>query len=131
MEWSDSLDTGVDAMNHEHQGLLDIMNNLYDLAQAGKTGPQITVLVQKLAKATTDHFAHEEAYMQSINYPGYTSHKAIHTTLLDRLAKEADTIMNNSGVVSDDFFTFLKFWLTSHIQGIDKKYGEYSAKAVA
>ncbi len=38
MQWDDSLDIGVDAMNREHQGLLDIMNKLFDASERGETG---------------------------------------------------------------------------------------------
>ena len=33
------------------------------------------------------------------------------------------------GAPDDKFFAFLKFWLTSHITGIDTKYAEHGAKA--
>ena len=34
-----------------------------------------------------------------------------------------------SGVLSNDFFAFLKVWLKAHICGIDMKYGQHRKAA--
>jgi hemerythrin len=44
-------------------------------------------------------------------------------TLLENFSKHYESF-NQNGKLTDDFFHFLKFWLSAHIQGIDKKYGE-------
>lgn len=126
MNWDKSLDIGVKAMNDEHHGLLDIMNQIYDAHAVGKQGATINALVAKLGEACTEHFAHEEAYMQRIGYPGFTNHKALHTSLLTRYGDFAARIRAAGGIASDDFFQFLKFWLSSHIKGIDTKYAAHA-----
>lgn len=126
MNWDKSLDIGVKAMNDEHHGLLDIMNQIYDAQAAGKQGAVINTLVTKLGEACTEHFAHEEAYMQRVGYPGFSSHKALHASLLSRYGSFATQIRAAGGVASDEFFQFLKFWLSSHIKGIDTKYAAHA-----
>ena len=126
MNWNDTLDVGVEAMNDEHKGILDAMNAIYDRAKEGVTGDEINALVGKLGDVTVKHFADEEAFMQKKGFPEFETHKRLHTKLLDRFAKEAEAIKDAGGVVSDDFFNFLRFWLGSHIRGIDKKYGDHA-----
>lgn len=122
MEWNSELDVGVQKMNDEHKDILDVMNQLYDAKQAGKSGPYIVKIVEELGRITSDHFASEEAYMESINYPELTSHKLIHKSLLEKYTQHYEEIKRSNGDMHDAFFHFLKLWLTAHIKGIDMKY---------
>lgn len=123
MLWDPSLDVGVEPMNREHQDILDLMNRIYDARAQGRQGPPINQLVADLGAVCTRHFADEEAYMASIGYRDLASHKILHHKLLERFTSYANEIKAAHGVPSDDFFNFLKFWLTSHIKGVDVKYG--------
>ena len=123
MEWSDDLDVGVQAMNHEHQQILNLMNKIHDASQAGQSGPPIIALVDQLANVTVAHFRDEEAYMEKIGFPGLGPHKIIHQDLLKRYGEYAVEIKRDHGRVPQKFLTFLKLWLTAHIRGIDMKYG--------
>ena len=64
--------------------------------------------------------------MQSIGFPGLGSHKRIHASLLEQLNEHANAFEAGPGALPDQFFTFLKVWLTAHIVGIDAKYGEHA-----
>lgn len=127
MDWSADLDVGVEAMNHEHRGLLDLMNRLHDLASQGVTGPRALNALDALQKATIDHFAHEEAFMDKTAYPDAARHKVIHAKLLERFGAEAEKVRAADGAVGRSFFDFLTYWLSAHIKGIDKKYGAHAA----
>lgn len=126
MKWNDGLDIGVDAMNREHQGILDLMNTIYDRAKEGETGDAINALVAKLGDVCVKHFDHEEDFMREVGFPGFDSHKRLHTKLLDRYTQLAADIKAAGGVAGDDFFNFLRFWLGSHIRGIDAKYADHA-----
>ena len=123
MDWNERFDIGVDAMNHEHQGLLDAMNALHDADKAGVTGPEINRLVAELGRLSAEHFAHEERYMETIGYEGLKTHKIIHQDLLRKYGDFAEKIRAEGGKAEPAFFTFLKLWLSAHIMGIDMKYG--------
>jgi len=127
MNWDDSLDVGVDQMNHEHQQILDLMNKIYDAREAGQSGAPVVTLVDRLARVTIDHFRDEEAYMERTGYTGLASHKLIHKDLLDKFTGFATEIKANGGEVPEKFLTFLKLWLSAHIRGIDMKYGPKAA----
>jgi hemerythrin len=125
MKWNDGLDIGVKDMNREHQGLLDYMNQLFDLHNAKASRGEQKRLLDKLKNATIDHFTHEEEYMAKIGWEGLPAHKIVHQGLLDNFTKHYQKFLAE-GVLSEDFFHFLKFWLSAHIQGIDKKYGDFA-----
>lgn len=125
MKWSEALDIGVEEMNHEHKGLLDYMNQLYDLHNNKASGEEQKRVLDQFKDATVKHFKDEENYMQKIGWEGLASHQYIHKSLLENFSKHYEKF-NTEGKLTDDFFHFLKFWLSAHIQGIDMKYGEFS-----
>jgi len=129
MNWDQSLDIGVDAMNRDHQKLLDVMNRIYDSREKG--GSAVNLLVQQLGALCVKHFKDEEAFMISIGFPDLESHKRVHARLLSRYGEFAEAIQKNDGKPSDEFFQFLRLWLASHIKCIDVKYGEHSAQKTA
>ncbi len=126
MIWDKSLDIGVAPMNAEHQDILRVMNQIYDAREKGQHGSTINLLVAELGEVCVHHFADEERYMESIGFPGLTGHKLLHKQLLDRYGQHAAEIRAAGGEASDEFFQFLRFWLTSHIKGIDTKYAAHA-----
>ena len=126
MEWDAALDIGVDAMNAEHKRLLDIMNELFDKSKAGVEGMEINDLVSTLGAYTVEHFQHEEKFMEDTGYPETDMHKRLHANLLKKFATHAAAIKENNGHAPDEFFHFLKFWLSAHIKALDIKYAAHA-----
>lgn len=122
MEWSDTLDVGVTSMNHQHQKLLDLMNRLYEGKTNGAPFDSLIPILSELKSYTIEHFQEEEKFMESINYSGIASHKIIHQQLLSKFGEQENLILDTR-TFPDSFFSFLKVWLSAHIQGIDMKYG--------
>lgn len=125
-EWRNELDIGVEPMNDEHKHLIALMNVIFEMAQAHKPKDEIEAAIGTLQIAARDHFAREEVYLESIGYPGLKQHKEIHTKLLERFAVHVREYQQGNGVVPRQFFDFMKMWLSAHIMGIDKHYGEFS-----
>ncbi|KYG61923.1 hypothetical protein AZI85_06850 [Bdellovibrio bacteriovorus] len=124
------LTTHVDAMDREHQKLIEIMNRLYEKNQAKASTTELKALVNELASWTVTHFEHEEKYFDTLEYAQANVHKKIHKDLLARLGT-FKTEFEKSGVLTDAFFQFLKTWLSAHIMGIDVKYSEAKKKSAA
>ena len=125
LEWDESLDVHVDAINHQHKGLIDRMNRLHELVEQGANRALIGAQLVGLGQATTTHFAQEEQYMASIGYPKLSQHKIIHTKLLKKFGDHVAEFEAGKEL-GQPFFYFLKVWLQSHIRGIDVQYSEFS-----
>lgn len=124
--WNEKLDIGVDHMNGEHQVILDTMNQLVELTQKNAPVEEIRNVSDNLANYAVGHFAREEEYMKSINYPGTKQHMEIHKKLLERFGKQKNAFDQDPQNHSALFFRFLELWLFSHIQGIDTDYGKHA-----
>ena len=118
--------THVDAMDKEHEIIINVMNKLFQENEAGSPKAQLLATIQKLEQVTREHFSHEEKMFSGLkDYSSAAVHKKIHENLLNDFATHAKNFKNaNSQKVPDDFFRFLKVWLSAHICGIDRKYGE-------
>jgi hemerythrin len=131
MNWDQTLDIGVPAMNADHRDILDVMNEIFDAHEAGKEGDSINRLVSRLGAVCTRHFSDEEAFMEKVGYPGLNSHKLIHKKLLEDFSGHAAAIKVAGGKANEDFFGFLKRWLVAHIKGIDSKYAEHANSSMS
>jgi hemerythrin-like metal-binding protein len=121
-----TLSVGVNAMDVEHQMLIAKMNDLHAAWVRKAEREELGKLLLALAKCATEHFADEEAYMEKSGYAGIESHKAIHKKLLTRVGEHVAEF-EKTGELGEAFFGFLAFWLSSHIRGIDVKYGAQRA----
>lgn len=123
-EWDKSLDVGVDSMNEQHKKLITLMDVVYQKNLTDSSKQEIIHSINELISFVVQHFKDEEAYMEQIKFPGLTSHRMIHGHLLSDLTKSVEDFKNSSAnKVGSDFIMFLKLWLSTHIRGIDTKYG--------
>lgn len=124
-QWTKDFDLGVSAMNDEHKVLIGLMNEVYELHF--KSSPKVEILMAliRMIDYTKKHFADEEAYLDSIKFPAAV-HKGIHKNLMTRLYDFKAAYEKPTGKLDDQFFEFLKFWLSQHICGVDQQYGKFA-----
>lgn len=130
-EWNAKYDVHVNAMNDQHKQIIAKMNDLFDANKAKAPKEVLERLIDALAAITVAHFKEEEAHMASIGFPTLEAHKAIHQQLLNDFGKHREAFTKGTGTVSEDFFNFLKLWLSAHMQHIDAKYGTFPKKTAA
>lgn len=128
IEWTPNLSVGVTSIDQQHKTLFDKANELFEAGKNNKTKEFISEMLDFLDAYTKQHFQSEEAYMRSINYPGYNDQKKLHTDFIAALAnlkKEYDAsggniivILNANQMVVD--------WLLKHISIEDKKIGTFA-----
>lgn len=102
------------------------MEELYQLNQKRANKMALLDKLIELSKYTKKHFHDEEQHMDSIKYADRERHKIIHQQLLTELSNHIERFQTQHQLLSDEFFYFLKHWLTAHIKHIDTKYGAVS-----
>jgi hemerythrin len=128
MQWEPRFELHVDSMDKEHKHLIQLMNQLHDACLGGTRAAQALGLTA-LADFTVRHFRDEEAYMKGIAYPGLDTHHRQHETLLKKFGEHAARFKAGEEL-GDEFFKFLRFWLGSHICGVDMKYADHGQRRV-
>lgn len=125
MIWDSSLSVGVERIDNEHKKLVQILNDLHTAMTQGQvkavTGPLLTELV----RYTREHFANEEALMLRTKYPQYAEHHAQHKELTSQVEEFVGRYERGEISISVHLLTFLRDWLTTHIQREDRGYGPW------
>ena len=121
--WSKYFETGLETIDMQHRGLVDLINRLGDLLiqSQGASLADINTLFTELAAYAKRHFLEEEKLMQhaGLDPRHIQQHKRSHadfvqdvTVLHERASARKET--------AEALLKFLTYWLTYHILGIDQ-----------
>jgi len=125
--WDDSYSVSNDEIDAQHQKWIGIINELHE-ALVGDVNIGKDMTIQSL-KAMDDytrfHFAHEEEFLRSVNYPDFDAHKQIHETFLKMVKKYMNDIEHDHVVLNTEIMKMLMNWLKLHILEEDMKYSSY------
>jgi hemerythrin-like metal-binding protein len=120
--WNGKLSVGVGAIDKEHRALFDSVNTMQSALDGHEDRSTITILLHNLDEDTRAHFKSEEAMMTDNGYPGTTLHAMKHQHLLDQL-KAFLMRFDRGAEINEHSLNFLRDWLVSHVQEVDKYFG--------
>ena len=126
--WTTDLSVGVNRIDEQHKIWFDKANQLFEAGKSGQSKTYISQMLKFLDDYTKQHFADEERYMTSIQYPEIQAQKAAHAAFiqeLDKLKKDFDASGGKITVIINANQMVIK-WLTTHISQMDKKIGQYA-----
>jgi len=126
LTWNDSYSVGVKTIDKQHSGLFGMVNELHADMMKGQAQSVVGPLLDKLAKYTVQHFAHEERMMDAAKFPGLATHRAHHSDLTRQVGDFMARYKRGDGTLNIQLLRFLSDWLTRHIQHEDKEYGRGS-----
>ncbi len=122
IEWTSKLETGIDAIDKQHQQLIGFVNELYEAMHQGKGRLVVGDILSKLVRYTEYHFATEEKAFQKYGYSGQKDHEQIHRTLVEKVKDLERRQRTEAVVVSMETLRFLNEWVTNHIAKEDMAY---------
>ncbi len=129
LEWSSGLDVGVTDWSRQHQRLVALINELHAAMLEGKGSQAIRHVLKEMGDCTIYHVQAEERLMALKNYPGLPAHHAEHEAFVAKVKDLTVRFEQGTLALSVETLNFLKHWLVHHIQGTDKQYREFFAKA--
>lgn len=116
--WNEQYNVGVEIIDREHKKLFSILNKLFDF---GRREEKSHFACQEAIKYFRDHaiqhFADEEAYMLSIDYPGLDTHRRIHKDFREHLLPALENELEQTGFSETSVQHFLGVcagWLIGH-----------------
>ena len=118
--WDDNYRTGVDEIDHDHKGLVNLINDLYEAMQDGSGGALLLPIFSALKHYTEDHFAKEERYMVKCEAPDQSKHFQEHKRMAETLHEVTSRRCIGKQTVSLQTLTFLRDWLKNHICVVDQ-----------
>lgn len=115
-----NLILGHDKIDGDHQKLFDLIDQLAMAMKAGKGKEACTPVLRELLSYTKTHFSMEEALMGRHGTPNAAAHKSEHDKFVGRIEDFRNKFEAGSSVVTIEILTFLRDWLSTHIQRTDK-----------
>lgn len=116
--WQERFNVGVDVIDKEHKKLFGILNRLF---AAGKQDAKSQWVCQEGIKYFKDHamkhFTEEEAYMASIDYIGFETHRRLHDNFRKKTLPALEKELKQSRYSTDAINHFLGVcagWLIGH-----------------
>lgn len=126
IKWTEDLSVGHEILDKEHQKWIAILNDFYQGLKDGRSKEKLIELVVAMLDYTKYHFASEEKYMKSINFPDFDKHKEKHDFYENRITEFHDKIKEGKMILSLEVTNFLKTWLINHIKGTDQNYARFA-----
>lgn len=125
IEWKPAYSVGNEAIDHDHQGLFDLVR---ELAEADMTDGLLNSILVRLGDYAVGHFSREETLMKKIDYPGLEEHIKQHQAFVEwirTVKKTYNRAPESPFIVGDHVNNFLQYWLVQHIMQEDMKYRDF------
>ncbi|MFZ1827370.1 MAG: bacteriohemerythrin, partial [Candidatus Competibacteraceae bacterium] len=123
--WSDALSVNDPDIDRQHQELIRLINGLHDAMRSGQARNILGRLLDGLARYTVEHFSYEEGRMAACHYPNLVEHQALHADLIRQVTTLQEQFARGNQHINMKVMSFLKSWITEHIQKSDQRYSPY------
>ena len=127
LPWTDEYSVGIPEIDDQHKTLFELIDKIHTAILEHKGTTACVGVLDELVDYTRIHFALEQSLMHMGHYPGYEDHCALHRNLVSEVEALQGRIHSGSAAISFELLHFLRNWLSKHILGEDKKYGEFFA----
>lgn len=127
MQWSNTFQIGIPAIDAQHKRLFELVNELSEALQSGLRGKDVAKLLAALDQYKTRHFQLEEKYMKESDYPGLAEQQQAHSYFTRRFSQLHDEL-NSAGLGPAIVRTIkqeLSDWITEHVTSLDMQFGKY------
>ena len=126
-EFTNDCLLNIDTIDDEHRHLFKLINDAFALVEeTDDVTPVAKNLVSSLKDYANTHFAHEEAYMESINDPELAIQKKEHAAFAAKIDgfKLDDSSPKAAKKSLNELLTYLVHWLYHHILSSDMLIGK-------
>ena len=126
-EFTNDCLLNIDTIDDEHRHLFKLINDAFALVkETDDVAPVAKNLLSSLKDYANTHFAHEEAYMESINDPELSLQKKEHAAFSAKIDsfKLDDSSPEAAKKSLNELLTYLVHWLYHHILSSDMLIGK-------
>ena len=121
--WSAELETGVRAIDLQHEELVGMLNELQDAHAAGSAQAVLNDVLRRLDAYITFHFATEESLMADLppQVAHAEAHLQQHRLFIEQVTQLRQQALNAGPETMGQLLDYLTGWLYEHILKTDRK----------
>lgn len=123
--WSAELETGIRAIDRQHEELIGMLNELDDAHRAGHSHDLLNGVLQRLDSYIAFHFSTEETLLSG--QPGSErhagEHRLQHRTFIEQVAALRQSAGHDGRQAMRELVAYLNGWLYEHILKTDRQLG--------
>ena len=124
IEWRAEFSTGIAEVDHEHRGLINLINAALERCAQLPPGErrELQAALGEIHARTTAHFALEERVMERLAYDQRREHKRDHERLLEDIRDIMDGVGRDAGFDREAFAARLSSWFSEHFRTHDARF---------
>jgi len=123
--WRDEYLIGVEHIDAQHRSLFEKVAEFSRIVESGveENKDEIIAGIKFLKEYALKHFADEESYQRSINYPEFAEHQAQHKSFVQTVLNNERELKASNYAESDirKLMKTLSVWLVFHVANTDQK----------
>ena len=123
--WQKEFSVSIPSIDIQHQGLLELINQLHEDILLKKEATSLMVIFDGLLNYTQTHFRYEEKLFHEHNYPASKQHIQEHQHLAKKMLSLKDAYLANNDNISIELINLLKEWWNHHILNSDQQYSTF------
>jgi len=123
--WTEAYNVNVAVLDHQHQELFDVVNELEQALRVGEGGVVIDRILDKLVTYVGVRFFAEESLLERHKFPGLLTHRIQHDMFRKKLMTYLEKHRGAKSGVAVEVLPFLQTWLKQHVQHTDKQYSAF------
>ena len=125
IQWDEGLSVHNPVLDEQHKQFIKLINDLDEVtAGRGDITSNVLSAIKFLEEYAQKHFAYEESYFMSHNFPEASEHIEFHRTFIrtiNNMRKELNMVGANVKL-ANDISRFTADWLITHVRGVDHRY---------
>ena len=116
---------GVQAMDDQHEILMDTLNQLRQQLGHGRSGAELNGQISRLIEFADMHFSCEESLLRRHGFPGLKEHSEAHQKLLDLVRRAVERAGRGDDTALQQALSYLRGEYMQHVNGLDRQYAEW------
>jgi hemerythrin len=122
IEWRKEFETGIAEVDHEHQELVELINDLHGQLQGEADKDTVSRFLGEVFARISAHFALEETVMRKHKYDEYEAHKTEHEALLDQIRDIMDDFEAGTYTDAEEALAgAVRSWFVNHFKTKDAR----------
>ncbi len=116
---------GIEEIDGQHASLVNMIAEIQTMFRENRKEEAARYFFETMSHYLTDHFSHEESFMEKIGFPHLEEHRKVHANFRKNMEKSFELISKGDESAFRDALSDVYLWILTHIGKTDRKYADF------